>query len=73
MTDIKKYKSVAISIDTYQRAKPIAEKNYMSMASFIRYLVDKEQNKPTLKNGEDKHVGKQWKKNQISFIYSSFE
>ena len=59
MTDVKKYKSVAISIATYQRAKPIAEKNYMSMASFIRYLVDKEQDKPTLKNGEDKHVGKQ--------------
>ena len=56
MTDIKKYKSVAISIDTYKRAKPIAEKNYMSMASFIRYLVDKEQDSPTLKNGEDKHV-----------------
>ena len=53
MTDIKKYKSVAISIDTYQRAKPIAKKNYMSMASFIRYLVDRENDKPTLKNGED--------------------
>lgn len=57
MTDIKKYKSVAISIDTYKKAKPIAEKNYMSMASFIRYLVDKEQeDRPTLKNGEDNHV-----------------
>ena len=53
MTDIKKYKSVAISIDTYKRAKPIAKKNYMSMASFIRYLVDRENDKPTLKNGED--------------------
>ena len=56
MTDIKKYKSVGISIDTYKRAKPIAEKNYMSMASFIRYLVDKEQDRPTLKNGDGKHV-----------------
>ena len=58
MTDIKKYKSVAISIDTYKRAKPIAEQNYMSMsmASFIRYLVDKEEDKSTLKNGDDKHV-----------------
>jgi hypothetical protein len=53
MTDIKKYKSVAISIDTYKRAKPIAEQNYMSMASFIRYLVDKEEQQS--KNG-DKHV-----------------
>jgi hypothetical protein len=53
MTDVKKFKSVAIGIDTYQRAKPIAKKNYMSMASFIRYLVDRENDKPTLKNGED--------------------
>ena len=59
MTDVKKYKSVAISIDTYQRAKPIAEKNYMSMASFIRYLIDKEEQKPTLKNGDNSHVRQQ--------------
>lgn len=59
MTDIRKYKSVAINIDTYKRAKLIAKQNYMPMASFIRYLVDKEQDKPTLKNGEDKHVGQQ--------------
>ena len=59
MTDIKKYKSVAISIDTYKRATPIAEKNYMSMASFLRYLIDKEEQKPTLKNGEDNHVRQQ--------------
>ena len=59
MTDIKKYKSVAISIATYKRAKPIAEKNYMSMASFLRYLIDKEEQKPTLKNGEDNHVRQQ--------------
>ena len=56
MTDIKKYKSVAIRIDTYKRAKPIAEKNYMSMASFLRYLIDKEEDRPTLKNGDDKYV-----------------
>ena len=56
MTDIKKYKSVAIGIDTYQKAKPIAVKNYMSMVSFIRYLIDKEEQKPTLKNEGDNHV-----------------
>ena len=56
MTDIKKYKSVAININTYKKAKPIAEKNYMSMASFLRYLIDKEEDRPTLKNGDDKHV-----------------
>jgi len=59
MTDVKKFKSVAINIDTYLKAKPIAEKNYMSMASFIRYLIDKEEDRPTLKNGEDhgRHEG----------------
>ena len=56
MTDIKKYKSVAINIETYRKARPIAEKNYMSMASFLRYLIDKEEDRPTLKNGDDKHV-----------------
>ena len=60
MTDVKKYKSVAISIDTYKKAKPIAEKNYMSMASFIRYLIDKEEDRPSIKNGEDKDVRHQW-------------
>ncbi len=56
MTDIEKYKSVAIKIDAYKKAKPMAEKKYMSMGSFIRYLIDKEEKKPTLKNGEDNHV-----------------
>jgi len=42
MTDIEKYKSVAIKIETYKKAKPIAAKNYMSLGSFIRYLIDKE-------------------------------
>ena len=56
MTDIKKYKSVAINIETYRKARPIAEKNYMSMASFIRYLIDREEEIPTLTNGEDNHV-----------------
>jgi len=56
MTNIEKYKSVAIKIDAYKKAKPMAEKKYMSMGSFIRYLIDKEEEKPTLKNGEDNHV-----------------
>jgi len=56
MTDIEKYKSVAIKIDAYKKAKPMAEQKYMSMGSFIRYLIDKEEEKPTLKNGEDNHV-----------------
>ena len=42
MTDIEKYKSVAVIIDCYQKAKPMAEEKYMSIGSFIRYLIDKE-------------------------------
>jgi hydroxyethylthiazole kinase-like sugar kinase family protein len=42
MTDIEKYKSVAVKIDCYQKAKPMAEEKYMSIGSFIRYLIDKE-------------------------------
>mgnify|MGYP003627303556 FL=1 len=63
MTDIEKYKSVAIKIDAYKKAKPMAEKMYMSMGSFIRYLIDKEETKPTLQNGEDNHVRAEWTKN----------
>ena len=42
MTDIEKYKSVAVKIACYQKAKPMAEEKYMSIGSFIRYLIDKE-------------------------------
>ena len=45
MTDIEKYKSVAIKIEAYQKAKPMAESRYMSMGSFIRYLIDMEHDK----------------------------
>ena len=55
MTDITRYKSVAINIDTYKRAKVTADENYMSIASFLRYLIDKEEEKPTLK-GEQINV-----------------
>ena len=44
MTDINKYKSVAIKIDSYTKIKTIAEEKYMSVGSFVKYLVDKEFN-----------------------------
>ena len=65
MTDIEKYKSVAVKIDCYQKAKPMAEEKYMSIGSFIRYLIDKEYDKkvkPKVKNGDDNNVGTEWKK-----------
>jgi|TARA_R100001082_G_scaffold69463_1_gene39403 hypothetical protein len=60
MTDISKYKSVAIKIDVYNKAKPMAQKKYMSMGSYLHYLIDKEHeqesNQPNLQNGEDHDV-----------------
>ena len=59
MTDIEKYKSVAIKIEAYEKAKPMAESRDMSMGSFIRYLIDTEHNKKfedIKQNGEDKDV-----------------
>ena len=59
MTDIEKYKSVAIKIEAYEKAKPMAESRYMSMGSFIRYLIDREHDKKfkeIKQNGEDKDV-----------------
>ena len=59
MTDIEKYKSVAIKIEAYQKAKPMAESRYMQMGSFIRYLIDMEHDKKfkeIKQNGEDLDV-----------------
>ena len=42
MTDITKFKSIAIKIDSYKIAKPMADEKYMSMGAFVRYLIDKE-------------------------------
>ena len=51
MTDITKFKSVAIKIDSYKIAKPMADEKYMSMGSFVRYLIEKEHKQKT--NGKD--------------------
>ena len=51
MTDITKFKSIAIKIDAYKIAKPMAEEKYMSMGAFVRYLIDKEHEQKT--NGKD--------------------
>ena len=37
-----KYKSVAVRIESYNKAAPMAKERYMSMGSFIRYLIDSE-------------------------------
>ena len=51
MTDITKFKSIAIKIDAYKIAKPMADEKYMSMGAFVRYLIDKEHEQQI--NGED--------------------
>jgi len=51
MTDITKFKSIAIKIDAYKIAKPMADEKYMSMGAFVRYLIDKEHEQKT--NGKD--------------------
>lgn len=38
----EKYKSVAVRIESYNKAAPMAKERYMSMGSFIRYLIDTE-------------------------------
>ena len=38
----EKYKSVAVRIESYNKAAPMAKERYMSMGSFIRYLIDNE-------------------------------
>jgi len=53
VTDIEKYKSIAIKIDAYKIAKPMAEEKYMSMGAFVRYLIDKEHEQKT--NGKDQN------------------
>ena len=57
MTDIEKYKSIAIKSDSYKRAKPLADEKYMSRGSFVRYLIDKEHEQQT--NGKDHDRTKQ--------------
>ena len=38
----EKYKSVAVRLESYNKAAPMAKERYMSMGSFIRYLIDNE-------------------------------
>ena len=51
MTDITKFKSIAIKIDAYKTAKPMADEKYMSMGAFVRYHIDKEHEQQI--NGKD--------------------
>ena len=39
MTDIEKYKSVAIKIDAYKKAKPMAEQKYMVISVRVFLII----------------------------------
>ncbi len=56
MTDITKYKSIAIKIDSYKKAKPLADRKYMSIGSFVRYLIDKECSRNFFKHRKGGHT-----------------
>lgn len=42
MTDVSKYKSVAVKKESYKKLRSMADKDYRSVAGFIEYLIDKE-------------------------------
>jgi len=43
--DASKYKSVAIKVAVYNKARPMAEKDYCTMGGFIQKLIEQEEKK----------------------------
>jgi hypothetical protein len=43
--DANKYKSVAIKVDVYNKAKPMAQADYCTMGGFITKLIEQEKKK----------------------------
>jgi|TARA_B100000900_G_scaffold223089_1_gene189316 hypothetical protein len=43
--DASKYKSVAIKVDVYKKARPMAEADYCTMGGFISKLIEQEAKK----------------------------
>ena len=54
--DATKYKSVAIKVAVYNKARPMADKDYCTMGGFISKLIEDEYNyrKSEKKNGSQK-------------------
>ncbi len=50
LMDANKYKSVAIKVEVYNKARPMAEKDYCTMGGFISKLIEQESKK---KKGEE--------------------
>ena len=51
LMDATKYKSVAIKVDVYNKARPMAEADYCTMGGFITKLIEQEKEK---RNGTGK-------------------
>ena len=51
LMDANKYKSVAIKVEVYNKARPMAEKDYFTMGGFISKLIEQESKKRKGKNG----------------------
>jgi macrodomain Ter protein organizer (MatP/YcbG family) len=49
--DANKYKSVAIKVEVYNKARPMAEKDYCTMGGFISKLIEQESKKRKGRNG----------------------
>ena len=60
--DATKYKSVAIKVAVYNKARPMAEEDYCTMGGFIQKLIEQEEKK---RNG--KKVRKQITRVQKTF------
>ena len=45
LMDASKYKSVAIKVAVYNKARPMAEKDYCTMGGFIQKLIEQEEKK----------------------------
>ena len=43
--DASKYKSVAIKVAVYNKARPMAENDYCTMGGFIQKLIEQEEKK----------------------------
>ena len=50
--DASKYKSVAIKVAVYNKARPMAEADYCTMGGFIQKLIEQEQKKRKEKNAK---------------------
>ena len=45
LMDATKYKSVAIKVAVYNKARPMAEQDYCTMGGFIQKLIEQEEKK----------------------------